>query len=616
MKAVKVMQRCVSAILAATLVFTTVQPMQAGAEETETAELISGETEDAEVFALGSDGIRHDGIDYLTADEFGSITQDVQSRYLDLCDSFAQGRESGIGPEKVEFTVISKKKIKVTEHYAPITYGDIYTFPGEGETYAADDPGVPGEQTEDTFDSLFVGDIKNRSFKSQMTPNQLKIFNAGYKAIVKKNENSFSYYGKTDTYDACRAVSALILTYPWKFEWLSHTDGMVRTYSCSAGNSDTNVNVTMYRSQWYKKKDEENAAAIIENCVAAAENYAAANYPDNPVYGMVKYMDDWLGDRADYDYSALYADWSQKSFYYAHNSYGVLLNGKGVCESYAKAMTRFLHQAGIPNAYAVGNAAEGGGHAWNLIYMPNGSWYVEDATYNDGGYGDYYLLCSNDGRRTDGIVFGSGYKKLDYPSPAYSGYSVSQNEYASDIGISQTQAILEKGKKKTLAIESGGGYYSNFRHSWTSSNEAVAAISAKGEITAMSPGKTVITLATAGQRRQCEVYVSATNKLVFEENGKKKLTKKVSVGDGYVTIPIDVVSAAGSPDVQTLVEAGKQITVKSGKKKVARLSDSSNAIQVKGNTIYVKLDVLKKGSSTITVKYGGKTAKCTLKVKK
>ena len=49
---------------------------------------------------------------------------------------------------------------------------------------------------------------------------------------------------------------------------------------------------------------------------------------------------------------------------------------------------------------------------------------------------------------------------------------------------------------------------------------------------------------------------------------------------------------------------------------MACVSSAGNAIQVKGDKIYVKLDILKKGSSTITVKYGGKTAKCTLKVKK
>ena len=251
-----------------------------------------------------------------------------------------------------------------------------------------------------------------------------------------------------------------------------------------------------------------------------------------------------------------------------------------------------------------------------MIYMPNGSWYIEDATYNDGGYGDWYLLCPNDGRRTDGVVYTYRNGSLKYPSVAYSRYDTDQNEYASDIDISARSVLLDKGKKKTLSVTSKGGYYTKFKQVWKSSNTSVATVSDKGKITAVAPGRAVISLAMAGQRRECEVFVSKTKSLTFEENSKKKLTKKVSVNDSYVTLALDVLSETGSPTAQVLSENGKLPTVKSSKKKVACLADTSSAIQVKGDKIYVKLNILKKGSSTITVKYGGKTAKCTLKVKK
>lgn len=585
------------------LVFTSVPSAQAAEDWQE---------ETAEVFALGSDGVAHENVRYLTVAEFSSVSQKNREDYIAFCDSIADEADNGPKPEMIEFSVDSKNNIMVTEYSSPVVING-FAEPLQADDAAADDVFESGDMDEAVFDSLFVGDIEKASFKKQLTKDQLKPFNAGYNAVVKNGKTSFSYYGKKADTVLCTALSALILTYPWEFEWLAHGSSLSWTYPCSAGDSNTNVNVTLKKSSWYKKDDEKKAAEIIDKCVDAAEAYAAANTPDNPVYGMVKYMDDWLGQRADYDYASAYSfDDSSKSFYYAHNSYGVLLNGTGVCESYAKAMARFLYKAGIPNAYAIGDA--GGPHAWNMIYMPNGNWYVEDATFNDGGYEDTYLLCPSDGRRADGDVFSK--VRFKYPSVAYSWYDTDQNEYASDIDISDRSALLEKGKKKTLSVTSKGGYYSKFKQSWKSSNTAVATVSDNGKITAVAPGRTVITMAMAGQRRECEVLVSKIKSVTFEANGKKKLTQKVSVNDSSVTLALDVLSEAGSPTAQVLTENGKLPAVKSSKKKVACVSSAGNAIQVKGDKIYVKLDILKKGSSTITVKYGGKTAKCTLKVKK
>ncbi|KEI03221.1 transglutaminase-like domain-containing protein [Clostridium botulinum] len=70
-----------------------------------------------------------------------------------------------------------------------------------------------------------------------------------------------------------------------------------------------------------------------------------------------------------------------------HSAYGVLVLGKGVCESYAKAMHLLLNEAGIECKYATGykknkDGSQGGGHAWNIVKLDN-EWYNLDATWDD-----------------------------------------------------------------------------------------------------------------------------------------------------------------------------------------------------------------------------------------
>ena len=65
--------------------------------------------------------------------------------------------------------------------------------------------------------------------------------------------------------------------------------------------------------------------------------------------------------------------------------YGVLINGVGVCDSYAKAMYRLLNTAGIECIYVAGDADDGNEiipHAWNIVKI-EGKLYHLDATWDD-----------------------------------------------------------------------------------------------------------------------------------------------------------------------------------------------------------------------------------------
>ena len=59
----------------------------------------------------------------------------------------------------------------------------------------------------------------------------------------------------------------------------------------------------------------------------------------------------------------------------------VLLEGKGVCEGYAKSTQYLLQQLGVQTLYVYGQA-RGGAHAWNVVKIA-GSFYHLDTTWGD-----------------------------------------------------------------------------------------------------------------------------------------------------------------------------------------------------------------------------------------
>ncbi|WP_343749841.1 immunoglobulin-like domain-containing protein, partial [Hathewaya limosa] len=95
-------------------------------------------------------------------------------------------------------------------------------------------------------------------------------------------------------------------------------------------------------------------------------------------------LHDYVVKHADYNMAGLA---KQPSDLEDHNAYGVLVLGKGVCESYAKAMHLLLNEVGVECKYATGykrnpNGSKGGGHAWNMVKLDN-EWYNLDATWDD-----------------------------------------------------------------------------------------------------------------------------------------------------------------------------------------------------------------------------------------
>jgi hypothetical protein len=88
--------------------------------------------------------------------------------------------------------------------------------------------------------------------------------------------------------------------------------------------------------------------------------------------------------------------------YTGFTAYGAFVNGKSVCDGYARAMKLLLNSAGIKSLYVSGigkTSSSSGSHAWNMVYVPdkggNYSWWYVDATFDDP------LISNGDGTYSD-----------------------------------------------------------------------------------------------------------------------------------------------------------------------------------------------------------------------
>lgn len=81
-----------------------------------------------------------------------------------------------------------------------------------------------------------------------------------------------------------------------------------------------------------------------------------------------------------YDYIIKHTTYSNSSSE-AHSSYGLLKNGKAVCDGYAETFMLFMVMNGL-EAETVTGQADGGPHAWNQVKV-DGKWYNLDLTWDD-----------------------------------------------------------------------------------------------------------------------------------------------------------------------------------------------------------------------------------------
>ncbi len=110
----------------------------------------------------------------------------------------------------------------------------------------------------------------------------------------------------------------------------------------------------------------------------------------------------YLENNSVYDYDALenakennYMKTCTSSYEDSFNAYGVLVNKKGVCMSYAAAYKILCDKCGIDCNVVTGYLNGNLPHAWNNVAI-NGNWYQTDVTNNGASIGVPYYLYNSD----------------------------------------------------------------------------------------------------------------------------------------------------------------------------------------------------------------------------
>lgn len=111
-------------------------------------------------------------------------------------------------------------------------------------------------------------------------------------------------------------------------------------------------------------------------------------------YSKVKYIYEYIIKNTEYDINSVDNQ----------NILSVFLNGRSVCQGYAKASQYLLDIADIPCILVSGTVNNGESHAWNMV-KADGKWYYLDTTWGDASYSgsadvkvpevSYDYLCTN-----------------------------------------------------------------------------------------------------------------------------------------------------------------------------------------------------------------------------
>ncbi len=210
----------------------------------------------------------------------------------------------------------------------------------------------------------------------------------------------------------------------------------------------------------------EEAEVLQRRIDAATEAYLEGIDDKMSAYDVAIRLHYKLIQNVDYDSIALKKEESvggpdSTKIDYLRTVCGVLLNGKAVCEGYARTLQYLLHKCGIESTEIAGHVVKETGelgelHAWNLVKI-DGDYYYMDVTWDDqsntaqtvknSNYGfDYFCITTDELTRT---------RLLDYSPGDIDRYIATKANYHHHVGAFLDAYDLEKIKSIAAAYAKG-----------------------------------------------------------------------------------------------------------------------------------------------------------------
>lgn len=197
----------------------------------------------------------------------------------------------------------------------------------------------------------------------RLSQDEQKIYSEILASLLSQEEETI--LSTLDTTIIDKAFTCVMVDYPEFF----YVDG----YKYTEYTRDNKVEKIVFTGKYtYDKEEIKRRQELIDSKVAEI----LAGMPDSAdEYVKVKYFYDVLVTGTEYDIHSVDNQ----------NICSVFMNGKSVCQGYAKALQYLMNRAGMECCLVLGNVIGGEGHAWNLVSV-NGSWYHVDATWGDAFY--------------------------------------------------------------------------------------------------------------------------------------------------------------------------------------------------------------------------------------
>ncbi len=258
----------------------------------------------------------------------------------------------------------------------------------------------------------------------------------------------------------------------------TYTPSQAGRYFLMAYIKDTANKVVNWQSQVFLTA---NASDVQTTTVAGKVKWIVQNYTNSGMDDTEKAraLHNWLIANAEYDY---------RSSPYFHAD-GVLLYGKGVCQSYAQAYVLLCTEAGIPCLYVTGTAG-GGPHGWNVVFI-DGTWWHVDCTWDDpGGSSPRYTYFM----KTDAQMW-ADHQWDDDPTDGYMDgiYPTSDTLSVRSVNLSESSLSIPIGGSSTVIATVIPADAIDTTLTWTSSKPLIASVNSMGVISAMSVGTAVVT---------------------------------------------------------------------------------------------------------------------------